>query len=278
MNDPDPSISARFEENHAFWWTADGIREGQARDLDPRYYWTLHPEEGWASLHKVRLGASDAESVVEDLVARCVGPRVAIHAHIGDLATPDDLLARLRPLGFQHLRKFPVFARDLSAVAPEPPRNLRFERIEDLSRFDEESPHPATGPVDRPARRKILRQIEDRMATVPGQISHHVAWQEKRAVGSFHLVRAGGIAGFYDPSIAEGIRDQALEAALLQAAAFLAAAEGFDHLALICDRHLEPTLREQGFDVHGWISWLHISKTKLAKIAAGSKSSGRSPK
>lgn len=258
--------SEQFEENHALWWTIDGIAEGQEPQSDPRYHWTQHPVERWSALHRIRLSEDECGAALTALVDEAVKHRTAVHAHVSDWAGPTDLVERLRDFGFQHYRRFPVFGLELNgAGAPEVADGLEFEEVKDLSGFDIDRPHPATGPVDTDAKHDLLDQLESRVAAARGRITHHVAWDESGAAGSFVLIRTGAMVGFYDPSIADGGGVGVSE--LLDEAVRIAIAEGFERLGTICDRADESAVRGAGFAEVGWLSWLGLSKAKVEEMA-----------
>lgn len=248
------------------WWTIDGIAEGQVPQSDPRYHWTLHPTERWAALHRIRLADDECGSALTSLVDEAVKHRTAIHAHVSDWAGPTDLVERLRDFGFQHYRRFPVFGLELRETdAGDAEEGVEFEVVSDLSAFDIDRPHPATGPVDTDAKHDLLDQLESRIAAARGRITHHIAWDEGGAAGSFVLIRTGEMVGFYDPAIADGggvgMRD------LIDEAVRVASAEGFKRLGTICDRSDESAMRGAGFAEVGWLSWLGLSKTKVEGMA-----------
>jgi|GEM_PF-5159922 len=256
------SISEAYEENHAFWWTLDGIAEGQDRSVNQNFYWTHHPDKRWASWHKIRLTAEDIKEEIRSRIKTCIDSDSEIHAHLSNNTQPENLNRQLLDAGFQHLRRYPIYYIQTEALTPDTAQM-------DWKRFsgngaDLQSLHSFAGT------RKIytvdyLELLQSRMQAADGRITHHVSYKDEVPFAAFTLIRSDNLLCFYDP-LSKSFSDRQ-RAGMLRSAAAIAREEACDYLALICDRELEPVLNDLKFQTEGWISWFHLSRKKLNKFA-----------
>ena len=262
------ALSAAHEENHALWWTIDGLAQGQKRDGTGKYYWTLLPDERWASLHKIRFSEKGSGSDLDSLVRKAVKHRSAIHAHASDLSTPEDIVALMRARGFQHMRRYPVLAEAVSRLKePARPAKVEVHEVTDFDAFGASDPHPSFGAVSTKDQKRGLAQIKSRVNASQGAIRHFLVSKGLRHVGCFTLVFSNDVCGLYDVVFDSKAQTAAHYDAVLAATLQEAKAEGAEGVVMIKDREEEAFFRSRGFRDVGWLSWLYLSKTKVDALA-----------
>lgn len=265
----DAGLARAHEENHAYWWTVDALVHGQSRETVPGCLWAGPQQtggEGEGSLHRIRwAGGEDIRGKLAPLVRDCASADRRLHAHLTQNSSPPDMLRQLRGLGFQHLRKYPVLAADLTALGTAAPAEaLKPREVADLGEFGPDRPHPGLGQLHTRGQKRIAQQLTARIAASGGAIRHIVLSGDTGDVGAFTLIERGGIAGLYDVVLAEGHRNAAALRAAGQAAMAAALAAGIPAMAMIKDRTEEPAFRALGFREVGWLSWLVLHRSRLA--------------
>ncbi|MEP1206362.1 MAG: hypothetical protein ABJM29_17405 [Rhizobiaceae bacterium] len=264
----DHTLDSMHEENHAFWWTIDGMALGQCRSKNPDYYWTIQPEESWCSLHKVRSTPEVFDQVLGDLISQAQVIDGAIHAHISSRSEPDNCIALMRNRGFQHAVRYPVLAESLSRLTSSGQKtDIRSDLITDFTQFGASFSHPQLGKIKTKSQKNLLTQLQSRVENSNGNIEHYLLQNDDQILGAFTLVFYAETCGLYDIKFLDEFYDSEHFEALTDEVIRLAKRRESLAVAMIKDRNETTFFRSRGFREVGWLSWLYLSKSKVHAAA-----------
>ena len=268
MNNQD--LTCAYEDNIAQWWEMHICAlEGEA-DRTRGLWWTLDKAGGASSLHRVRQTEDGLAAALSRCQEDAAAHGSAIWAYVCEYATPGDAVERFKAAGFQHTKRFDVFAHDLAKAAPvKLPKGAVIERLGSMERFSKAVPHPYIGPITTANRKRALQATEALAKERPEDFAAYLLSIDNVPTSTVTVFRTGDMAGIYDVGTLEAARGRGYAGLLLQHVLHEAKAAGATSAGLIAVAKAEALYERVGFRPVGWLSFLYYSKTKaLARAQA----------
>ncbi|MCP5081374.1 MAG: GNAT family N-acetyltransferase [Alphaproteobacteria bacterium] len=259
----DRDLSCAYEDNLAEWWEMHICAVDGEADRTRGLWWTLDRAGGASSLHRVR----QTEAGLEDALRQCQDDAAAhgsaIWAYVCAYATPGDAVERFKAAGFQHTKRFDVFAHDLAKLAPvKRPKGMRIERLDTMERFSKSVPHPYIGPITTANRKRALQATGVLAKERPEDFMAYVLSVDDVPTSTVTVFRTGEMAGIYDVGTLEAARGRGYAGMLLKHVLYEAKTAGAASAGLIAVAKAKALYERVGFRSVGWLSFLYYSKTK----------------
>lgn len=197
---------------------------------------------------RFRFRAADVDERLAQISARFRQLRRPAGFWVSGLATPVDLPARLREMGFRCRKRFPgmhCVLRRLGRVRNVP--GLTFERLTDHMRFQREE-HPYIGRITTPLRRFQLKSQQLVSEQSPERVMSLVASVHGIAAGVAVLFLDGECSGLWDVGVLESHRTRGIGTALTAHACGIARDAGYRDCVLIASGMGFNVYRAVGFE------------------------------
>jgi ribosomal protein S18 acetylase RimI-like enzyme len=260
-------ISRSYERNFAGWFAQQTAVFGGTVDRTHGMTWVLDARPtGSSSLHRVRLKAADALDRIECVTKGSAAYGLAIGTFVTDQASPGNAERLFKQAGFRLFKRYDVLCLDLS-TASMPESHFQIDTMQDYSYFNRMHPHPYLGRITTPYRREAIMQCQANADRRPRRTWEFMARVDDQPVGVANVFFNGGIAGIYNVGTVEAMRRQGIGTAVTRHALGFARECGYRFAVLTATAEGEPLYRGLGFEPVGTMSYLYLSKSKVAARA-----------
>ena len=263
----DSKLALAWERNFANW-NSHVRGENGSVDRSLGFTWILDGHAiGSSSIHRVRLKKTDSAKSLNPVISKCRKLNLGFKAYVSNNAKPKSAESIFKDAGFHLYKRFDTLACELDRIPREKSwnRQIKVQRINDLSVFDDKIPHPLMGPITTTRRRAWLKIAQQRLDKSPKRCFSFFASVDGRLVGSCTVFFDSGIAGIYDVGTLKEVRRRGIGTAVTFAALEFARKQGFKAAGLIASWQGALVYRRIGFRPVGKMSYLYYSKKQHKK-------------